>query len=205
MTLLHEEYFGIVKDIEDPGIGVSKKKMRRIRVTIPELGMKDDEYTPWAFAVMPFLTDWLPTIGDVVMMRFKNGNPATPYYIGLVVTAEDVSDEFLGKYGNDFRFDADINGNKIRWSKNGIEIEDAGGNMLTLHCDKNDAQAGYVEIVDANENVFRIDKEGVSMTDISGNAITTSADGISMECKNGNKIEMISGKVIINDNLEVLQ
>ena len=205
MTLLHEEYFGIVKDIEDPGIGVSKKKMRRIRVTIPELGMKDDEYTPWAFTVMPSLSDWLPAIGDVVMIRFKNGNPATPYYIGLVVTAEDVSDEFLDKYGSDFRFDTDANGNKIRWSKNGIEIEDAGGNTITLHCDKNDAQAGHIEITDTNENTINTDKNGLALTDKNGNEIKTSSDGIFINCKNGNKIEMISGKVIVNANLEVLQ
>ncbi len=205
MTLLHEEYFGIVRDIEDPGIGVTKKKMRRIRATIPELGMKEDEFTPWAFAVQPSRGDWLPSIGDVVLIRFKNGNPATPYYIGLVVTAEDVSDEFIGKYGDAFRFDADTNGNKMRWSENGIEIEDAGGNKLTLYSDKNDSTASYISIVDANANKIRTDKDGISIVDKNGNNIKAMSDGISIECKNGNKIDLVSGKITLNGNLEVQQ
>jgi hypothetical protein len=68
-----------------------------------------------------------------------------------------------------------------------------------------DRENKKLHLKDWSENEVTVDQNGIILEDTNTNKITAGSSGIEMADKNGNKITMQSGKVLVNNHLEVLQ
>jgi len=188
---INYEVLGKVVDIDDPD------EMRRIKVTIPELGMTEDQTTPWALPCLSHKSDWLPKKDDLVWIKFRGGNPAMPMYVGLAVTKDHVTDKFLDNYTAENRVDYDDNGNKRIWNKNGWQMICVSGDVIELYNDPDNSDNNYIKILDSFENEILLNKDGIKITDANDNSITKDSDGIKITDKNDNEIEMKQNEINI--------
>ena len=189
---------GIVKDIDDP------KKMLRIKVTIPELLMKGSEMTPWALPCIPMRRDWLPKVNDLVWIKFVDGLPSKPVWLGRAVAKDKVSQDFQDNYKDIYQIDYDENGNKIEWTENGFIATDGGGNITTSYFDKNNSDNNYISHKDSHGNEYKSDKDGIIGKDKNNNEYKSDNDGIKITDKNGNYVELKGILVNINGDTKTL-
>ena len=71
-------YRGIVLSVDD------EEKRGRVQCAVPELGWIGGPESPWCSPVYTNNAITLPSVDDVVEIRFFNGDPSQPHYYGRV-------------------------------------------------------------------------------------------------------------------------
>lgn len=190
------KYRGFVADNEDP------EKRGRLRVRVPSL--LGDSQTGWALPCLPYggLADQglflVPDLDAQLWVEFEEGNLDRPIWVGTFwQQSSDVPSEaalsppttrlLKTASGHVLQFD-DAEGDEqfrlvhpagaeMTIDKNGTVItKDAQGSTLTL-----DADAGKVELKDANGNVLTMDSSGTLLKDKNGNTVEMAAAGITVK------------------------
>ncbi|MES2590326.1 MAG: type VI secretion system tip protein VgrG [Bacteroidota bacterium] len=164
-----------VKDNNDPD------KLGRVRVQF--FWQKSPEKTPWIRLVTPHTGknkgfQFIPEVGDEVLVAFENNNPDAPYIIGSL---------YHGKASHSDRFDKDNYVKTIRTvSNNEIKFYDKPGEeTITIH---NKDSANIIVLDIKNDKIFiksngTIQMEAKDITIDAEKTIKMKADEITVSSK----------------------
>lgn len=189
---------GIVTDNKDPD------GLARVRVRLPWQAEGDTSF--WARLAVPMAgadrgTYFLPEIDDEVLVAAESGDPSHLYVIGSLwnnrakppTTNEDGKNHerlVTSRSGHQLRFVDDpaapeidlalVDGKRLRLDKDGIVVDDASGNTVTIS-----STSGAIEIAASTSIEVKAPK------------VTVKADG-SMEIKAGGTLTLTGAMVQIN-------
>lgn len=185
-----------VSDNQDP------EKRGRLKLKISSV--LGDEESDWALPCFPFggtpeaTFFMVPETGAQVWAEFEEGDLQRPIWVGTFPQqSSDVPQEAAKSPpttrmlrtpgGHLLQFDDKSgeeqihlhhvkNGDMVIDKDGGITITDAKGATVKL-----DANAGKVQVEDANGNVLTLDSSGVNVADASGNKVEMTAAGITVK------------------------
>jgi hypothetical protein len=227
-------YAGLVEDDKDP------EKLGRLKVRVPHaygavggvFGAISTENLPWALpAGLPNGLsqqsggfDWLPIIGDQVLVRFLDGEPEKPVYEWFMQTQKAAQSFKLHQYkdapgstpgssgGSPKRGALVRYGHTVEWNSDGLILTTSKGYRLLLTDASKAGNDGDIQLATAMGQYFEFDDQ-LNQCNLNvnqdwqinvGNQMVAICDAISLQTM-ANEIEMISGSYMSIDTLGNLE
>ena len=157
----------------------------------------------------------LPLVNDYVVLLFVNGRPVIIGTILPYLNENFFTQELPGIEGKNKQHTQKLleEGKPKTWKRvypSGTTLEVADDGSLYLEVPDLgslvfNVSEHTVGIKDGSDNSVVLSEHGIVVTDaVNNNRISLTSSGIEIADKNGNNITMQPGKVVINNNLEVL-
>jgi uncharacterized protein involved in type VI secretion and phage assembly len=203
-TPIHGLQVGIVTQLHDDPEGLA-----RIKITLPMVAGAEDPI--WARLAAPYAgnatgIDFLPEIGDEVIVAFMGGDPSNPVILGSVHNpkakgpVEATEDNFLKiiqtRSGIKLTFDDE---------KKAVTIDTPGGAQVTL-----DDDAKVVKLKDQNGNEAELGDAGITLSspkditlDAKGNLVLKAAQNVTVKGMNVTAEAQTSATVKGNASAEI--
>lgn len=227
-------YAGLVEDNKDP------EKLGRLKVRVPHVygavggvfGAISTENLPWAMpsGLPNGLSqnsggfDWLPEVGDQVLVRFLDGEPEKPVYEWFMQTQKaaetfklhqykDATGAIPGSGGGKPKRGAMVRyGHTVEWNTDGLILTTSKGYRLLLTDASKAGNDGDIQLATAMGQYLEFD-DLLNQCNLNvnldwqinvGNQIYSLSDSVSINTM-GNEIEMVSGSYMSIDTLDNLE
>lgn len=216
---LSGSYAGIVEYTQDPA------KLGRVKVRVPvAYGVRSNSgggyiptnLIPWALPVgLPAGMsqasggmDWLPQVGDQVLVRFLDGEPEKPVWEWFVQTTSAAKNFPLHQYGTTglpSRSALTRYGHSLQFVEAGLQFSTQSGYQLVLADDK--AGNGQILLQSGLGQYLQMDdKSGVTTLNVNNalfqaatfRASSTTSDWFSLVDKDGNSAQDIPGVSVLH-------
>jgi hypothetical protein len=227
-------YAGLVEDNKDP------EKLGRLKVRVPHVygavggvfGAISTENLPWSMpsGLPNGLSqnsggfDWLPEVGDQVLVRFLDGEPEKPVYEWFMQTQKaaetfklhqykDATGAIPGSGGGKPKRGAMVRyGHTVEWNADGLILTTSKGYRLLLTDASRAGNDGDIQLASAMGQYLEFD-DLLNQCNLNvnldwqinvGNQIYSLSDSVSINTMS-NEIEMVSGSYMSIDTLDNLE
>jgi uncharacterized protein involved in type VI secretion and phage assembly len=182
-TPIHGLQVGVVKQLHDDPDGLA-----RIKITLPMVAGAEDDGI-WARLAAPYAgsatgIDFLPEIGDEVIVAFMGGDPSNPVILGSVHNPKAVG-PVEATEENNLKIIQTRSGIKMTFDdeKKAVTIDTPGGAQVTL-----DDDANVVKLKDQNGNEAELGSAGITLSspkditlDAKGNVVLKAAQDVTID------------------------
>ncbi|MEM7488920.1 MAG: phage baseplate assembly protein V [Pseudomonadota bacterium] len=162
----------------------------RIKVLLPAVTTAGAAV--WARYAQPYAStgagiQFLPEVGDEVLVAFLNADPGAPVVVGSLHSGTRDRAVPVGDDENDAKVIVTRSGLKIAFDddKKAIAVETPGGHSLTM-----DDDAGEVRLGDSNGNVITLGADGIAIE--SGGSLTAKA-ATALSAEAGSALDLTAG------------